>query len=81
MQMVIHPDGSLRCLYDEQIDLSAFGRLSISRASHVEPDQEGRWLADLSPVAGPCLGPFDRRRDALDAERVWLEANRLSSPA
>jgi hypothetical protein len=29
--------------------------------------------ADLSPVGGTKLGPFDRRSEALDAERVWLE--------
>ena len=81
MQMVVQSDGSVCCLYDEAIDLAAFGRLSITRASHVEPDLEGRWLADLAPVAGPCLGPFEHRSDALDAERVWLEANLLSGPA
>jgi hypothetical protein len=77
MQLVVGPDGSVRCLYDEAIDLAALGRLSITRASHVEPDDAGHWLVDLSPVAGPLLGPFDRRSDALEAERVWLEANRL----
>ena len=77
MQMIVHPDGSLRTLYDEAIDLKLFGPLSIARASHVESDAMGRWFADLAPVAGPCLGPFDRRSDALDAERAWLEANWL----
>ena len=81
MQMDVHPDGSVRCLYDEAIDLGAFGRLSITRASHVEPDLEGRWFADLAPVEGPCLGPFDHRSEALDAERAWLEVNRLTGPA
>ncbi len=81
MLLVVHPDGTLRCLYDEAINLATFGALSICRASHVDPDSDGRWLADLSPVAGPCLGPFDHRCAALDAERVWLEANRLSRPA
>jgi hypothetical protein len=42
--------GSVMCLYSEAIDLAALGRLVISRASHVEPDQNGRWLADLAPV-------------------------------
>ena len=32
----------------------------IRRASHVEPDEAGRWWADLSPVGGPRLGPFAR---------------------
>ncbi len=77
MQLIVVPEGSVRCLYDEVIDLAALGRLSITRATLVEPDATGHWLADLSPVAGPVLGPFERRSDALQAERVWLEANRL----
>jgi hypothetical protein len=27
----------------------------------------------LAPVKGPRLGPFDRRSQALDSERAWLE--------
>ena len=53
--------------------------LEIRRASHVEPDDDGRWFADLSPVEGPKLGPFALRSQALDAERVWLEANCLEA--
>jgi hypothetical protein len=77
MQLVVRPGGTLRCLYDEAIDLHALGSLSIERASHVEPDQHGRWLADLSPVNGPTLGPFAKRTEALEAEKDWLEANRI----
>ena len=78
MQLVIHTDGSASCLYDEAIDLSALGSLKIERGSHVEPDEQGRWFADLAPVSGPKLGPFDRRSEALDAERAWLEAHWLA---
>ena len=78
MQLVIEPDGSLHTIYGEQIDLHALGRPAISRASHVEPDPHGRWFADLSPVAGPKLGPFDRRSQALAAEISWLESNWLT---
>ena len=47
---------------------------TITRGSHVEPDQHGRWFADLSPVSGPVLGgPFCQRTQALQAERSWLE--------
>ena len=81
MQIVVHPDGSLRTLYDETINLAALGALSISRASHVEPDDVGRWWADLAPVNGSRLGPFDRRSDALKAEQEWLEANWLEPRA
>jgi hypothetical protein len=73
MQIVVQPDGSVCTLYDEAIDLAALGRLSIRRASHVEPDESGHWWADLAPIAGPRLGPFDRRSLALAEERVWIE--------
>jgi hypothetical protein len=79
MQMVIDATGRVRCLYGEAIDLAALGELTIRRASHVEPDGEGRWWADLSPVQGPRLGPFALRSHALEAERRWLEAHRLGA--
>ncbi len=78
MQLLIQSDGDVRCLYDETIDLSAFGRMTISRGSHVEPTADGQWTADLSPVNGPRLGPFLLRSDALDAERRWLEQHWLT---
>ncbi len=74
MRLVIEPGGRVRCLYGEAVDLAALGTLTIRRASHVEPDAEGRWSADLTPVNGPRLGPFALRSQALDAERAWLEA-------
>ena len=60
-------------LYGEAVDLGVLGPTSIQRASHVEPDEDGRWWSDLSPVNGPRLGPFPRRSDALAAEAAWLE--------
>ncbi len=80
MQLVIRPDGSLKCVYDEAIDLHALGHVSIWRGSHVEPNTTGAWSVDLSPVLGPVLGPFSQRSDALAAETAWLEANWLSPP-
>ncbi|MEQ8786695.1 MAG: hypothetical protein RIC55_10370 [Pirellulaceae bacterium] len=75
MQLLISPQGTLRCVYDETLDLHGLGRLAISRGSHVEPDELGRWHADLSPAGGPTLGPFALRSEALAAERDWFEAN------
>jgi hypothetical protein len=72
MQLLIQPDGTVRCVYGETIDLAALGPLTIGRASHVEPTPSGRWLADLSPVGGPVLGPFPQRSEALSAETAWL---------
>ncbi len=73
MQIVIHPDGTATCLYAEAIDLRELGVVSIRRASHVEPDARGDWHADLSPLAGPTLGPFHTRGAALAAEETWLQ--------
>ena len=78
MQLVVQPDGMIRCVYGEQIELRMLGNLAVSRASHVEPNEDGHWLADLSPVGGPLLGPYDKRSVALHEEEQWLQANWLS---
>ena len=72
MDLIVSPEGTIRAVYAEAIDLGVLGHLVISRASHVEPDNGGRWFADLTPVAGPVLGPFDMRSEALEAEQAWL---------
>ena len=77
MKMVVQTNGSIRCVYGEELDLQCLGKLAIARGSHVEPIACGQWTADLSPVNGPVLGPFDHRSEALTAEREWLEANWL----
>jgi hypothetical protein len=77
MQLVISPNGTTRCLYGEELDLHSLGQLTIARGSHVEPDEQGQWWADMSPVCGPRLGPHQRRSEALQAEVTWLEANWL----
>jgi len=78
MQLVISPGGTARCLYGEEIDLYLLGRPVIERVSHVEPDQQGGWWADLAPVQGPVLGPFAQRSQALAAEAAWLTEHWLS---
>lgn len=66
-------------VFDDRVDLRAVGCLSIRRGSHVEPTPDGHWTADLSPVAGPTLGPFDKRSAALAAEVAWLQQNWLGA--
>jgi hypothetical protein len=75
MELVVSPSGRVRCRYAEAIDLNELGKLVIRRASHVEPDQDGRWWADLAPVGGPRLGPFGFRSEALRAEAGWIDNN------
>jgi len=79
MQIIIAAGGTVRAVYSEEIDLAALGCLTITRASHVEPDNRGQWHADLSPVNGPELGPFAHRSEALDAEQQWLVRHWLES--
>ena len=81
MQLVISPGGAVRCIYDEAIELVKLGQPHIQRASHLEPDGRGQWIADLAPVGGPKLGPFSRRSAALEAERRWLEVHWLTPNA
>jgi len=81
MQLIIEPGGTVRCIYGETLDLAALGRPTIIRASHVEPDAQGRWLVDLSPCKGPTIGPFAFRSEALAAEHAWLETHWLDRTA
>ena len=73
MDLIIDSDGTIRCLYGEAIDLRLLGKAVVRRASHVEPDEQGRWWGDMSPVGGPRLGPFTRRSEAIEQERLWLD--------
>ncbi|MCC9601039.1 hypothetical protein LOC67_10825 [Stieleria sp. JC731] len=75
--VVIDPSGQLRTIFDDRVDLKSVGSISIKRGSYVEPTPDGQWTADLSVVGGPVLGPFRRRRDALDAEVTWLQSHWL----
>ena len=79
MQLIVSGSGEMRCLYGEEIPLATLGNLSIVRASYVEPDPDGKWFADLSPVGGPRLGPYHRRSRAVAAERLWLSRHWLSA--
>ena len=80
IQMVIAQDGSIKGIYSD--NLAEFlrgtgGEMSVTRASHVEPDGKGGWTADMAPSGGPALGPFPRRDLALEAEIDWLKEKLL----
>jgi hypothetical protein len=73
MELLVGCNGGVRCVYGEELDLREIGKLQIFRGSHVEPDAEGYWWADMGPVDGPVLGPYGSRTEALGAEREWLK--------
>lgn len=75
MKILVKPDGTTVFLYNDKLrPLMAEGKSEIKRASHVEPTKDGKWEADMSPVGGPVLGPFETREEALKEEVKWLEA-------
>lgn len=77
-KIVVRPDGVVHLIYTDELQpLLKQGQAHIRRASHVEPVGNTQWQADMSPVAGPTLGPFETRQQALDAEVQWLEQNIL----
>jgi len=80
IELVVGCDGGVKCIYDEALDLREIGKLQITRASHVEPDAEGYWWADMVPVDGPVLEPYGSRTEALGAERGWLLQQDRSQP-
>jgi hypothetical protein len=76
--IVVSPTGTIRLIYEDDLrGLLHVGSGQVMRASHVEPTLDGRWTADLSPVHGPLLGPFDTRKEALDAEIDYLNIHVL----
>lgn len=80
MVIMITPDGTVRHIYSDdfvEMDAALNPERNVTRASHVEPDAEGNWVADMSPVGGPMLGPFIKRAEALACEVNWLERNNL----
>ena len=64
---------------DDLVALLDEGESTVRRVSHVEPlcvKGKHGWTADMSPVNGPVLGPYDTRAEALDAEVAWLQSRR-----
>jgi hypothetical protein len=80
VKLRLRRDGAVSMVYSEGLDLRELGRpVAIRRASHVEPTHAGDWTADMAPVAGPVLGPFANRGEALEAERRWLDVHHLGA--
>ncbi len=73
IQIVIEPNGSIKFVYsDSMSELLQQGEFSIKRASNVEPEYDGTWSADLSPINRPKLKGFALRQNALDAEVLYI---------
>ncbi len=81
VEIVVGADGTVRHIHSDAATAitKEVGAVTITRASHVEPDADGNWWADLAPVGGPKLGPYppDARDRALADEVAWLRAKFL----
>ena len=79
----IKPDGTAQFIHDDRLNgLLHQGKAKIERASFAEPGDPSKGQDPLkwhaSVVAGPVLGPFVTRQEALDAEVNWLNENLLT---
>jgi hypothetical protein len=72
MELGVEAGGVVKCIYDEALDLRELGRLTITRASHLESDTEGFWWSDTGPSGWLVMGPFRSRSEAMAAEGGWL---------
>lgn len=76
MTVTIMPDGTLGFIYSDELQpLLSLGTPTVRRASHVEPNEDGQWTADMGPSGGGLLGPFKLRSEALAAEVAWLDTH------
>ena len=70
--LVFQPDGTVRGLYTEAIDLSSLGRLVVKRASRIEfNDDRQAW--EVRTVRGRLLFSAPSRQQCLDWERQYFE--------
>jgi hypothetical protein len=77
IKFAILKGGEIRFIHDDELrPILVEGTAHVQRASHVEPSIEGTtWTADMRPVGGGILGPFNTKQEALDAEVNYLNTN------
>lgn len=70
--LVIKPDAQMVCIYTDAIRplLDDANEVEIKRVSHVEPNEQGLWVADM--LNGTCSPPFRLREEALQWEESYI---------
>lgn len=66
-------NGEAVFIYEDDHPCLELGRGITKRASHVEPTEDGMWLADMKPMNGPVLSPTSSRSGSLVLETQWIE--------
>ena len=79
MKVKIDKCGNISFLYsDDYFKFANAGKVTIKRASNVEPTKDNKWIVDLKPLKiNKKLGPFKTRKEALDKERIYIEKHYL----
>ena len=72
-------NGEAIFIYEDGHPSLGLGKAETKRASHVEPNELGYWVADLYPVGGPQLPESKERTQALNSEAKWLDENIIAS--
>jgi hypothetical protein len=71
IKLQLTPSGCIRMLWDDAIDLKQFGPVEVSRASHVEFDNEtGLWYVQSAKTLKVLKDDFTTRVKALAWEKV-----------
>ncbi len=80
MTLIVQPDGSVKAIYGEELELTSLGPLRVKRASHVEHSAVWQqWYVWLDSIAIklnlPNCQRFNSRKEALAWEVSQLEEN------
>ncbi len=67
-----HPDGTARCLWNDQLDLLQLGELQVERASEIEFNHTYQRWEIRTPYGGLITG-FISRSDAIECEVAVLQ--------
>lgn len=71
IEIELGADGSVAMLHDDAVDLSALGRVEVSRASHVEFDNATQLWTVTSAKTGKLLHSAKTRAEALAWEHSY----------
>ena len=71
--LVVAPEGTVRGLYAEDIDLSTLGTLHIERATTIEFDNDAQYWRVRDQEGFPMFNS-PSRKECLDWERQYFES-------
>lgn len=71
----INTNGDIIFIHEDNHTCSSLGKLSIYRASNVEPTEDACWVADMKPLGGPKLPETELRSQSIELEREWIGRN------